>query len=256
MSKQAYFGILGRQVVRNHHESQRDNRPNQVDGRGVLKLSVPETCLQNISVQNLGQLHVRRLLQQQELIHVRPQDSAHPHDEHDADGGGDAGDGHMPGGLPAVRAVDGGRLVEPLIHSGDGGQIYDGAPAYVLPDVRQDDQRVERPFLAQHEDGIQPHGLADVIVDAAVGGEERRQQCHHHGPGYEVGQIAHGLNHTLELLRPHLIEQQGQYDRRRETDDNLHDADDHCIPRRRPELRGREERFEMLEPRPFAAVDT
>ena len=77
--------------------------------------------VQDVGVQNLGKLHVGGLLQQQELIHIRAQDAAHPHDEHDADGGGDTRDGHMPGALPAA----GGQTILTAIFSPYGGVFND-----------------------------------------------------------------------------------------------------------------------------------
>ena len=49
----------------------------------------------------------------------------------------------MPGLLPAVRTVNGGRFVQRGIDAGDGGHINDSAVAEVLPDIRPDDGFLE-----------------------------------------------------------------------------------------------------------------
>lgn len=52
-------------------------------------------------------------------------------------------------------------------------------------------------FLTHYEDRFFSHHLTDVIKDTAVGCEDRRHQLYYYDPGYEVGQVAQGLNGLL-----------------------------------------------------------
>ena len=111
----------------------------------------------------------------------------------------------MPHLLEAVRAVDGGGLVQFLVYAGDCGHVHDGRPAKALPGA-------VAPLGDPHAlaGGHKIDGVADEadafkkVVHKAVQRQKRMHHRVHDDPAYEIwhgGQDLHGLSvaHKADL---------------------------------------------------------
>ena len=132
-----------RYIIGYGDKQHRNHRFEDADCRRRAVLGVFQTKAVNHGINNVarfihdGAVHVVDLIEAG-VEHVAKAQHHHQHDDHAHTGQCD-----VPGLLPAVRAVNGGRFVQRGIDAGNGGHINDGAVAEVLPDVRPNDGLLE-----------------------------------------------------------------------------------------------------------------
>ena len=93
------------------------------------------------------------------------------------------------------------------------------------------------------------------VIDQSVHGSEIDDQTADYHERDEVGHVGHGLHKLLERLPPQLIHQQCQYDRCREPEQQLKQAQEQCIAQKAREIQSVEKRIEMLHAHPAAGLN-
>ena len=156
----------------------------------------------------------------------------------------------MPDLLKLVGAVDLGRFEQVHIQAGDRRQVNDGSPAHTLPHAHQD---IGKPPPV-------PVGQERYV---AVGQSGFHQQCIDHtgcwrkdlqdhtadnDPAQEMRKVKHGLGYLFQPRRPHLVQQDGQDDRRRESDDQIHQVQKKRVPQCNSEVPHGEGGLEIFQP--------
>ena len=157
--------------------------------------------------------------------------------------------------LHAGRAIDGGGLIQLRVDRCQRGNIEDGIPAGILPNIRADEQRTE-PVLLDHEvNPVAAHG-GDQLVDDAVGGrEEQVDHARQHHGGDEVGHVDGRLGEALEPLGVQLIQHDGQQDRDREAEEQAIHVQHDGVLEHTAAVVGVEEGLKVLQAHPLAAGD-
>ena len=95
-------------------------------------------------------------------------------------------------------------------------------------------------------------GAQDQVQQAARRAQEDLDHTADDHDGDEVGRIEDGLDHPLELVKPHLVDNEGQDDGDREAPQQSVEADEHRILHHPPEGGGLEEPDEPVEAYPGA----
>ena len=157
--------------------------------------------------------------------------------------------------LPAVRAVHARRLVEALVDAGDGADVDDRVPADALPQAGDDVDAVEVVRNGQPVHRDQPHGLPQLGQDADGRGADVVDHAHQHDGGDEVRHVGDGLHDLLVAVAAHLVEQDGEDQRRRE-----HDGQREQVQRQRvadvlPQVRAGEQALKPLEADVLGALE-
>ena len=113
------------------------------------------------------------------------------------------------------------RLVKPLVDTGHGGQVDDGVPAHLLPDIDQADHDPESRGVIGHQVQLRiEHG-----IDRAAVVQKHFRNTGDDNPGYEVGKIGHRLREFLEPCKTQFVQDQrkkyrcdGSYGNAQDTD--------------------------------------
>ena len=77
----------------------------------------------------------RGIVQQHNLFGAKRQNLTYAQDKHDNHGGHNAGEGDAENLAEFTRAVQTGSFIKLGVDSNQGGQVYDSAPAQLLPDI-------------------------------------------------------------------------------------------------------------------------
>ena len=168
------------------------------------------------------------------------------HDQQDHEGALDARQRDVQYLLEAARAVDAGGLIQGGVDGGHGGDVDDGAPADLLPDVDDAHQPPEVLALAQPEHGLESQHLQQV-VDGAVGREDVLGHGHDDDHGQEVGQVGDGLHRALEGALAHLVQQHRQYDGGHRAEHQVDDAHGQRVADGLVEIRAAEQPLEVVQ---------
>ena len=163
----------------------------------------------------------------------------------------------MPDALQPVGAIHHGRLVQLRIDSRQRGDVNDGIPADVLPNIRAD---IERP---EHVRALQPvvslaAELADDDIDnAVIGVAERADHAHQHQYRQEMRRIGDVLNEFFIFDRPNLVDAQRQQNRQRKIEDQRFKAQQNRISNHALEIGGIEKLHKIFRQRlrPWTAHD-
>ncbi|MNN68235.1 hypothetical protein D3C81_1839300 [compost metagenome] len=105
----------------------------------------------------------------------------------------------MPDQLPAVGAVNPGRLEQGGIQAHNGGQINNAGIARILPHCRQHHGCPAVILFRQKVDRGQTEPLPQLVDQPAVRGQHENPDARHHDPGEQMGQIH---DHLRQLLEP------------------------------------------------------
>ena len=149
--------------------------------------------------------------------------------------------------LPAGRAVDGRGFVQLRVDGGQRGNIKDGIPTGVLPNVRTDEQRTEPVFLDHEVNRLAPAGLYHLVDDAVGGGEEQVEHTSQHDRGDEVRNVNRRLREALEALRVQLVKHDGEQNRNREGEQQPVEVQQQCVCKHAPAVVHAEEIAEVFE---------
>ena len=142
----------------------------------------------------------------------------------------------MPHLAESSGSVYGCCLIQFRINACDGSQIYDGAPAKVLPHAEADISSDPMPGIIQERNGLSAQILDDHIDKAGVGSKQLQRQAVDDDPGEEVRHIGNGLHHSLEFFETKLIQDQCKNNGRRKTDEQVQQVQRQCIPQRVSEI--------------------
>ena len=144
-------------------------------------------------------------------------------------------------------------LVQLRIDRRDGRQVDDGAPADLLPDVGGHQQRAEEPGGAEQVGCLLAEQAVRRRDHAPLRRQDLEQDAGQDHPRHEVRQVGDRLHGALVRLRSHLVDQQRQHDRRRESEQDAQRADDDGVAQDAAEQRRFEGQPEVLEVVPRAS---
>ena len=154
--------------------------------------------------------------------------------------------------FPFASAVDFGGLIQLAVDAGQGGQIDDGAPAYLLPDAGENvDGSVKARILEQwralsaEED--------DDVVEQAGGHAEIGQHAADDDEGNEVRKIGDGLNCVLKGLMPDLVDQQSKQNGGWESENHIVGREKQGVSDQSWKVDVREEALKVVQADPVAA---
>ena len=160
----------------------------------------------------------------------------------------------MPQPPPAAGAVHDGGLVQLGVDLGQRSQEEDGAPAHLLPDVLQHEQRFGEVRVG-HDVGRFEALVAKQLVDEACAAEDLLPQGDDDDPGQEVRQVGGALHQPLDGSVQDAVQHQGQHQRRRKREHQLQQLDGDGIDQRQLEVAVGEEVAEVLQADERAAAD-
>ena len=188
------------------------------------------------------------VVQQEHLLIADVQQGADPGDEHDDDGGQDAGDHHVAHLGHLACAVDLGGLVAGGGDGDDGGEEDDGVVAGALPDAGDLVDGPEEARLIQQAAlgyllGNEAQIAQQLGHNAHVGGQGALLDQHghersHDDGGHELGQVGQHLIHASCNIGLDFIEEKCQNDGHREAEAQTVEAQQEGIAHGPPEFRG------------------
>ena len=141
------------------------------------------------------------------------------------------------------------------VDAGDGRQIDDAAPAYRFPDVGTDQDAPEVVRVGEEAPAFARQRVQQTGEQAAVGGQQGRDEAGDHHPGDEVRQIGNGLHDTLDGCARHLVEHERENNGRRKTKNDFQNADFQGVAHHVPEEKGIKEARKVFESHPGAIDD-
>jgi hypothetical protein len=205
-------------------------------------------------VQHLGGVGPDRAVLQVDLLESDRQHVAEPEHQQKQDHRQQPGQGDVHDPLPAVRAIDGGALVQLGRDRRQRGEEDDRAPAGVLPDHLRGDQQLERVRVAHDVHAVHPD-LSEQVGHHAGAAEDLLPDRDHDHPGDEVRQVDDRLHPALHRRRDQRVQQQRQRDRRREREQDLQQRQLQRVHHRVRDIRVRQQPGEVVEPDPGAAAE-
>ena len=161
----------------------------------------------------------------------------------------------MPDLLELVRAVDLGCFEQFHVDSGNGGQVEDCSPSHALPHA---DQRVGclpvRAVSQERNALIDPaQSQQRRVDDTGLRAEDLQHHTADNDPAQEVRQVQQCLGYFLNLDAFHLIQQDCQDDRHRETGYQAEEVQPQGILEGYREVRHIHHEPEVLQSDPFAS---
>src|SRR5699024_6088447 len=121
-------------------------------------------------------------------------------------------------------------LVEGHVDASEGRDVDDGVPAHVLPDVGEDIERAEVALGLHEGQGLQVEGLQQDVDDAVALVAEELEHADHDDDGEEVRNVGDVLQRLTEADVVDLVEDEGQQDRRGETDGQAAQVEGQRVP--------------------------
>ena len=207
-SEQADVAHPAGQGVHQHDDHKVDHVQAQPDGGSVriLRLVRGDAHVVHIDAQDIRGGHVSAGLQQQRLVRIGGKQRSAVQDQHHHRDRNQVRNVDVPDFVPSGRPVNGGRLIQLRIDTGQRRDIQDRIPSSVLPDFRSDEQRTEPAGFHDEVDAFPARG-SDHMVDNAVrrGEEEVDHACQDHC-GNKVGHIDGRLGEALETLQVQLVQ--------------------------------------------------
>jgi len=140
---QAGRANLIRRFIRQADKNQGNHRLENADCGTVAVIGVDQAAPIYIGGNDIRRGIGGAGIKQENLLIAHVQHPAHGQQELNGNNGGNAGNADMQHLFPPGSAVNGGCLIEILIHSGQGRKVNDGTPARLLPDFRDDINRPE-----------------------------------------------------------------------------------------------------------------
>ena len=253
---QTRLGHAPRDRIDDEHHQERYHRLEQADGGGktVLHLSEADTV-------HIGGNHVRAALvevvgEQEDLLESDRQNMRGVQDQQDDRRGQYPGDIHVPDALPDIRAVHGRRLVQLRTDAGQRRDIDDGVVADPLPHARPYVQMREEVGLTHELNGRRSQ-IPQHIVDHSVQRQDLGQYAADDDRGKEMRDVSDRLYRFLQDPVGHLVDQDGQDDRREESGEHRVKAQADRVAQKTRQLRRAEEVAEPFIPgiRPGARGD-
>ena len=144
----------------------------------------------------------------------------------------------MPHTAEAPRAGQLRGLIERGIDAGNGGDIDDGVPPHLFPDVGERDDPPEIGRFPEEEDRFvcDPQLHEDCIHDA-VGSQHALYKGADDDPAQEVGQVGNRLRDALEGAPADLVQEEREHDGEDEPEDQVHQGHDHGVAESAPEFK-------------------
>ena len=228
-SEQAFARRFSGQFIGCHQQGDIDDRIEDIHRRTEAVIGLQQTDPINIRGQRVCRFVGHRPVEQDDLLGAHGHDPADAHDQQDDNHRNQGRHRDMPDLPQPAGAVDFGRFIEVDVHIGQGGQVDDAAPAERRPDFAQDIDQAEGFGLRQQILRFDQADKAHDLGDDARGLDKELHNAADDHQGYEVRQIADGLDGLLVGVAFHFVQQQGKNDRCRELEDQQQDIEHHRV---------------------------